>query len=108
MLPDSLLYHYSGAAYINFDLCLFQESLPEEVLNTPVRLIMPSLKHVKMLAFTGTEDEHNFVTMLKKQGVSLQKITLFPVKIDGNSCHQYPPVVLRRKPRECVVTESEL
>lgn len=67
---------------------------------------MPSLKHVKMVAFTGTEDEHNFVTMLKKQGVSLQKITLFPVKIDGNSCHQYPPVVLRRKPRECVVTES--
>ncbi|KAK9924622.1 hypothetical protein M0R45_032983 [Rubus argutus] len=82
------------------------ESLPEELLNYPVKLNMPSLKHVKMLAFTGTEDEHNFVTMLKKQGVSLQKITLFPVKIDENSCHQYPPVVLRRKPRECAVTES--
>ncbi|KAM5580792.1 F-box/LRR-repeat protein [Rosa sericea] len=82
------------------------ESLPDEFLNKPVKFNIPSLKHVKLLTFTGTEDEHNFVTMLKKQGAALQKITLFPFKIDGNSCHQYPPVVLRRKPRECEATGS--
>ena len=67
---------------------------------------MPSLKEVKMLKFFGSEDENKFVTLLKKQGVVLQKITLFPIKIKGNSYHQYPPVVLRRKPRQCEVAGS--
>ncbi|KAM5580791.1 F-box/LRR-repeat protein [Rosa sericea] len=82
------------------------ESLPEEILNKPVRFNMPRLKQVKMLKFFGSEDENNFVTLLKKQGVVLQKITLFPIKVEGNSCHQYPPIVLRRNPRECEVTGS--
>ncbi|XP_004293482.1 PREDICTED: F-box/LRR-repeat protein At3g26922-like [Fragaria vesca subsp. vesca] len=72
------------------------ESLPEEISNKPVNLNIPRLKEVKMLKFFGSEDENKFVTLLKKHGVVLQKITLFPFKIDGNSCHQYPPVVLCR------------
>nr|XP_011460151.1 PREDICTED: F-box/LRR-repeat protein At3g26922-like [Fragaria vesca subsp. vesca] len=82
------------------------ESLPEEISNIPVNLNIPRLKEVKMLKFFGSEDEHTFVTMLKKQGAALWKITLFPFKIEGNSCHQYPPVVLRRKPCQCEVTGS--
>lgn len=63
------------------------ESLPEEFLNEPVKFNMPRLKKVTMIAYTGTEDQLNFVTILKTQGV---KIELVSVKFDENT---YPPEV---------------
>ncbi|XP_050384058.1 F-box/LRR-repeat protein At3g26922-like [Argentina anserina] len=78
--------------------------LPAEILNCPLPLNIPSLKHVKLLTYAGTEDEQNFVTMLKRQGAALQKITLFPIKTDEDSCQELPPIVLRRKPRDCEAT----
>ncbi|PQP92280.1 F-box/LRR-repeat protein [Prunus yedoensis var. nudiflora] len=75
------------------------ESLSEELLNKPVELSMPSLKQVTMNAYTGTEDEFNFMKILIGQGVVLEKIVFVPIQVENGKVveRSLPPVVLYRK-----------
>ncbi|PRQ52915.1 putative F-box domain, leucine-rich repeat domain, L domain-containing protein [Rosa chinensis] len=50
------------------------ENLPEEFLNELVEFNMPKLKKVTIIAYTGTEVQLNFVTILKKQGVKIELV----------------------------------
>ncbi|KAF2317825.1 hypothetical protein P3X46_022980 [Hevea brasiliensis] len=78
------------------------ESLSEELLNKPIDLSMPSLKEVKMKQFTETENEAHFLSLLKKQGVVLEKIVIVPAKVGDMQC---PPIVLRKRSKKIEVVE---
>ncbi|CAN6708194.1 unnamed protein product [Malus baccata var. baccata] len=76
------------------------EILSEELLDNPVDLSIPSLKQVTIKPYTGTEDEANFVNILIRQGVVLEKIVLVPGRVEENPrvvLKPLPPVVLQRK-----------
>lgn len=70
------------------------------MLDNPVDLSIPSLKKVTIKPYTGTEDEANFVNILIRQGVVLEKIVLVPGQVEENRrvvLKPLPPVVLQRK-----------
>ncbi|CAK7324958.1 unnamed protein product [Dovyalis caffra] len=73
------------------------ESLSEELLNKPINLSMPSLKEVKLKAIPGENQNQfaQFLALLKKQGVVLEKIVLLIPLYDGFSSS---PIVLRVSP----------
>jgi hypothetical protein len=87
---------------------IFQESLSEELLNKPINLFMPNLKEVRLKAYVPGQNQNQFsqfVSLLKKQGVVLEKIVLVSL-YNGMSL---PPVILRRRPpRAEVIEESSL
>ncbi|KAK9286016.1 hypothetical protein L1049_025219 [Liquidambar formosana] len=62
-----------------------EESLPEEFLNKPINFSIPSLRQVKISTFRGTEDELQFLMLLEKHGVVLEKIVVVPSKVCENS-----------------------
>lgn len=81
------------------------ESLSEELLNKPINLFMPNLKEVRLKAFVPGENQNQFsqfVSLLKKQGVVLEKIVLVSL-CNGMSL---PPVILRRRPPRAEVNEE--
>uniref|UniRef100_A0A6N2M302 F-box domain-containing protein n=1 Tax=Salix viminalis TaxID=40686 RepID=A0A6N2M302_SALVM len=57
------------------------ESLSEELLNKPIHFSIPSLKEVKLKVIPGENQNQivQFVALLKKQGVVLDKIVLVPL-----------------------------
>ncbi|KAL6140075.1 hypothetical protein ACLB2K_058376 [Fragaria x ananassa] len=69
-----------------------KENLLEELLNE-VMFNMSKLKKVTIIAYTGTQVQVNLVTILKRQGV---KIELVSVNFDDNS--SYPPGVAFTNP----------
>lgn len=85
------------------------ESLSEELLNKPINLFMPNLKEVRLKAFVPGQNQNQnqnqfsqFVSLLKKQGVVLEKIVLVSL-CNGMSL---PPVILRRRPPRAEVNEE--
>jgi hypothetical protein len=76
-----------------------QESLSEELLNKPIHFSIPSLKEVKLKVIPGENQNQivQFVALLKKQGVVLDKIVLVPL-YSGIS-------VSRRRPLRAEVNE---
>lgn len=87
---------------------IFQESLSEELLNKPINLFMPNLKEVRLKAYVPGQNQNQnqfisqFVSLLKKQGVVLEKIVLVSL-YNGMSL---PPVILRRRPPRAEVNEE--
>ncbi|KAB5524590.1 hypothetical protein DKX38_022339 [Salix brachista] len=75
------------------------ESLSEELLNKPIHFSIPSLKEVKLKVIPGENQNQivQFVALLKKQGVVLDKIVLVPL-YSGIS-------VSRRRPLRAEVNE---
>ncbi|XP_050379931.1 putative F-box/FBD/LRR-repeat protein At5g44950 [Argentina anserina] len=69
--------------------------LPEEFSNKLDGFRMPSLKQVTMKSYSGTPDEVNFVHLLKKHGVVLEKIVIHHTKVGEKS---FSPVVLNKIP----------
>ncbi|KAK9924627.1 hypothetical protein M0R45_032986 [Rubus argutus] len=69
--------------------------IPEEFVNKPDEFYMPSLKQVTMTSYTGTRDEDNFVSILKKHGVVLEKIIIHRIKVGEKS---FSPVVVSKIP----------
>ncbi|PRQ52916.1 putative F-box domain, leucine-rich repeat domain, L domain-containing protein [Rosa chinensis] len=69
--------------------------LPEEFSNKPDGFHMPSLRQVTMKSYSGTPDENNFVNILKKHGVVLEKIVIHHIKVGEKS---FSPVVLSKIP----------
>ncbi|KAH8490529.1 hypothetical protein H0E87_022898 [Populus deltoides] len=84
------------------------ESLSEELLNKPINLFMPNLKEVRLKAYVPGQNQNQnqfisqFVSLLKKQGVVLEKIVLVSL-YNGMSL---PPVILRRRPPRAEVNEE--
>ncbi|KAB5512863.1 hypothetical protein DKX38_029891 [Salix brachista] len=76
-----------------------KESLSEELLNKPIHFSIPSLKEVKLKVIPGENQNQivQFVALLKKQGVVLDKIVLVPL-YSGIS-------VSRRRPLRAEVNE---
>lgn len=86
-------------------LFIFQENLSEELLNKPINLSMPSLKEVKLRAYILEQNQAQFaqfVGLLKKQGVVLEKIVIVPLTFGTPN----PPIVLRRRPPRVDVHEA--
>ncbi|KAG5229832.1 F-box protein [Salix suchowensis] len=75
------------------------DSLSEELLNKPIHFRIPSLKEVKLKVIPGENQNQivQFVALLKKQGVVLDKIVLVPL-YSGIS-------ISRRRPLRAEVNE---
>lgn len=57
-----------------------EETLPEELMNKQLHFSLPSLKQVKIRNFKDTDDELQFISLLGKHGVVLEKIVLVPAR----------------------------
>lgn len=91
------IYHYLlfWSCISKLQSFLFQGIIPEEFVNKPDEFYMPSLKQVTMTSYTGTRDEDNFVSILKKHGVVLEKIVIHRIKVGEKS---FSPVVVSKIP----------
>ncbi|KAL6140070.1 hypothetical protein ACLB2K_058371 [Fragaria x ananassa] len=69
--------------------------VPEEFSKKPDRFNMPSLKQVTMKSYSGTPDEANFVNILKKHAVVLEKIVIHHIEVGEKS---FSPVVISKIP----------
>lgn len=56
---------------------------------------MPSLKQVTMKSYSETPDEANFVNILKKHAVVLEKIVIHHIEVGEKS---FSPVVISKIP----------
>lgn len=62
-------------------LVCFQESISEEHLNQPIHLSMPNLKLVKMQIFDLSENVSQFLLLLEKLGVVLERVVIVPAQV---------------------------
>lgn len=57
------------------------ESISEEHLNKPIHLSMPNLKLVKMQIFDLSENVSQFLLLLQKLGVVLERVVIVPAQV---------------------------
>ncbi|KAK9284191.1 hypothetical protein L1049_023360 [Liquidambar formosana] len=83
--------------HIEVDEETIEESIKEsEKFITPINLNLPSLRHFKMKSFMGTEEERDFVMLLRKSQVVIEKVIIICVKLPGSS---FSPLVLVKEPQ---------